>query len=69
MHVQDTDQTDYEPPLGRGVWIGVAVTVVLIIAGIWMMMLLFRQDEAEMGRDRTFESNRSPHSQEWRQRY
>ncbi len=38
-----SDQTDYEPPLGRSVWFGAIFTVALLIVGIVMMIVLFQQ--------------------------
>ena len=46
VHMYDTDLTDIAEPVGRGVWNGVILTIILLVLGIGMMRVFMLQDKA-----------------------
>lgn len=51
-HIYDTDQTDYAEPVGRGVWNGVIITILLLGLGIGMMSILANEDTTRVEQPR-----------------
>ena len=56
VHMYDTDQTDTAEPVGRGVWNGVILTIILLVLGIGMMRVFMLQD-APVKQQSTYEQS------------